>query len=97
MHAGAGTARNDFAGEPRISQLMESFTGLAGVITEIIGHMTHEWPLVVVGHINYGNSRTSIREPNPLAGRDLGAAVQPQGGREGQRGREGQADTVPEL
>lgn len=47
--------------------------------------------------MNYGKSGTAIRELDSVAGRDLGAAVQPEEREGGSRGEAGQTDGAAEL
>lgn len=63
---------------------------IAGVITEIIKHTTHERSLVVACHINYGESGASVADVNSVAGCDLRAAVQPEERQSRSRARAGQ-------
>lgn len=58
------------------SQLMRSVTRIAGVITEMIKHTTHEQSLVVACHVNYAESDDSMARRTPSRCRDLVAAAQ---------------------
>lgn len=73
------------------------FHWIAGVITEIIEHMTDERPLVVTCHFNYSENGASIIELNSVAECNLRAVVQPDKRREGSRGGAGQTDRAVEL
>lgn len=59
MHAEHRKA--DYAGECRGSQPMTSVTRIAGVITEMIKHTTHEQSLVVACQVNYSESDDMAR------------------------------------
>lgn len=40
--------------------------------------MTSVWPLIITGHVNYSDSRTSISEINSVTCYNLSDAVQPE-------------------
>lgn len=69
----------------------------ADFITNTVGHIAPEWPLIITGHNDDSESGASITELNSGTFCNLRAVIQSEGREGGSRGGAGQSDRTAEL